>query len=205
MRILTLFACVYNWPGSSSGHGPGSPHQHGPPWLSMCRGRRWDILGGLAGDQSSPHLLICRCVASLYLTCTKMCRTDIIPWRIFLDVSDPISMGKCFVLSGFYWIATRFWGIKPLIKRSREKNILDHQSFKCTAESDLYFVFCIQKQLSRGNKLCSPLCILVVEFFFIFTFLFFSISYFVLSEHSIIVRGFAVQRLNEVRPVHQSA
>ena len=90
-----------------------------------------------------------------------------------LDVSDPISMGKCFVLSGFYWIATRFWGIKPLIKRSREKNILDHQSFKCTAESDLYFVFCIQKQLSRGNKLCSPLCILVVEFFFIFTFLFF--------------------------------
>ena len=99
--------------------------------------------------------------------------SNIIPWRIFLDVSYLIYIGKCFVLSGFHWIATRFGGIKPLIKRSREKNILDHQSFKCTAESDLYFVFCIQKQLSRGNKLCSPLCILVVEFFFIFTFLFF--------------------------------
>ena len=189
MLILTLFACVYNWPGSSSGHGPGSPHQHGPPWLSMCRGRRWDILGGLAGDQSSPHLLICRCVASLYLTCTKMCRTDIIPWRIFLDVSDPISMGKCFVLSGFYWIATRFWGIKPLI------NLLEWSIFCILySEAALSWQQALQSFMYFGCWV-----------FFHFHISFFSISYFVLSEHSIIVRGFAVQRLNEVRPVHQSA
>ena len=163
----------------------------------MCRGRRWDILGRLAGDQSSPHLLICRCVASLHSTCTKMCRTDIIPWRIFLDVIDPISMGKCFVLSGFHWIATRFGGIKPLMKRSREKN-------KRVSSAMLRVIYILDFVFRSSSAVATSFAVLFV-FFFIFTFLYFAVLYFVLSEHSILVRGFAVQRLNEVRPVHQSA
>ena len=89
----------------------------------MCRGRRWDILGRLAGDQSPPHLLICRCVASLHSTCTKMCRTDIIPWIMFLD-SDPISMGKCFVLPGFLLDCNPFWGHLTSYKTQQGKKHL---------------------------------------------------------------------------------
>ena len=59
---------------------------------------------------------------------------------------------------------------------------MDHQSFKCTAESDLYFGFCIYIEAALSWQ--QAFCILVFVFFFIFTFCCFVLCIFRALYHS---------------------